>query len=332
VAQVQALELLPAARKLGEGTPATLAAYWLLCLFSLVGSTAPAAGLLALAALGVGRRGVGAAAAALALAFAGLAWLPRPPLFEARSFFPRLAALFPEIFLFAPLGIVTLACVGVLALRGLRRASGPDRLLALWLAAELAGYFVVAPYPAVRRTVGLGLALALLAARGVTLRGAEALAGARSALAFALLLAAIFFGSELADARARRGLVERADAELARLGANPVGERVWYFGFWELAYYGERAGWHAVIANVSHLRAGDWLVLPEGVAQPALRLRSDRFRARGEPLVATSASPWTTIPFAYDGPVPLRRQAEQTAARLYRVTGEVVAAPPKRRE
>jgi hypothetical protein len=323
--QVAALEILPSAKRLGAGGPGTVVAFWILSLVSLVGSTAAHAGVLALAGLGARLRSVAAAAAAIALAFAGVALLPRPPLFQAHAFFARLAAAYPELFLYVPLGLSTLLGVGWLAARALREPGARGgRVLAAWIALELLGYAVVAPFPAVRRVLGLGAALVALAAHAAARRGGAALAGARVAALLGVALGALFFGSELADARARRGLIERTAQDLASMGADPAQQTIWYFGFWEFQFYGERAGWRPLIADRTRLARGDWLVAPDGVAAPTPRLPAGAFRER-DVLFAVSRSPWATIPHLYDGPVPLRRQdSNQSAVRIYRVLADVV--------
>ena len=79
-----------------------------------------------------------------------------------------------------------------------------------------------------------------------------------------------------------------------------------------------------VVAGESHLRPRDWLVLPDKVPRPPISFPEDFFRAEDE-LVATSASPWSTISVYYDGPIPLRRQPEPHAAlRILRVTRDLV--------
>ena len=75
----------------------------------------------------------------------------------------------------------------------------------------------------------------------------------------------------------------------------------------------------------SQLRPQDWLILSEGTAATPLSFPADRFRQQDE-LVAVSASPWSSIPIYYDGPVPLRRQPEtQASARIFRVTRDWVS-------
>jgi len=79
-----------------------------------------------------------------------------------------------------------------------------------------------------------------------------------------------------------------------------------------------------VVAGESKLQTQDWVLIPEDTPRAALSFPADYFHV-GEQLVATSASPWSTIPLYYDGPVPLRRQPEsQERVQLLRVMRELV--------
>jgi hypothetical protein len=351
--RLRTLEILPAVARADAETPGSAALYWTICLLSLLGGTALFAGLLAGVALGASPTVVSGAALVAGIALAAIPLLPRPPVFAAEGFFARLAAYNPEILIFAPLGLFVAGGIGAVALRGLRKQStrageapaqraagersslGPDRVLLAWLLLEIAGYFLISPYPAVRRVIGLGVAATLLAARAASLRVAEpgARSGVRIALAFGVALGALYFGADLADARARQAHAARIVERLPALGADAQRETLWYNAHWELQYYLKQAGMRPVIAGRSQLRPQDWLILSDGAAAPPLSFPADRFRQQDE-LVAVSASPWSTIPLYYDGPVPLRRQPEsQARARIFRVTRDWVShlqvSPPR---
>ncbi len=322
-------EIFPALARLNAQAPGSAALYWTLCLLSLLGGTALFPALLAALGLGAGRRIVTGAGLAAGVAFAAIPMLPPPPVFAAEGFFARLAAFNPELFLFVPLGLCTAAVIGTVAWRLLRHADPaeprPDRMLAIWLALEILSFFAIAPFPAARRVIGLEIAASVLAARAVSLRAGEALAGLGLAAALGLAQGALYFSADLCDANARRDLVARVAERLPQLGARPESETVWYNGHWEFQYYADQAGMRPVIAGRSQLRPQDWLILTEGTNQPPLSFPSSRFREQDE-LVAVSRSPWSTMPLYYDGPVPLRRQpATQTRARIFRVTGDWVS-------
>jgi hypothetical protein len=319
---------LEAVARADAQAPGTRALYWSLGLLSLLGGTAGYAALLALVGLGAGRLQVWAAALGAAAVFAVIPFLPLPPAFEAQAYLARVAAHHPAGLLLLPLGLGVALCVLAAARRSLRGDDGGSpqgRLLCAWLLIELAGYFLISPYPAVRRVIGLGLAAALLGARLASRRAAEpdARAGLRVATAFGLALAALFFGAELSDARARRALLAEVIERLPPEGARTA----WYTGHWEAQYYLERAGLQPAVASHSQLRRGDWLVLIEGVDRPQSWFPADHL-TRVDQLMAVSPWPWSSIPRYYDGPVPLRRQpGRQTVARIYRVARDLVPQP-----
>ena len=328
--QIRTLEILPAVARAEAEAPGTRALYWMLSLFSLAGGTAVFPGLLAGVGLGARRAQVVGAALVAGAGFAVILALPHAPAFQAEGFFGLNAARYPEVFVFLPFGLCVLIALAAVALRRLRRETGLDlridRVLVCWLLMEVAGYFVISPYPAVRRLIGFGIAATLLAARAASLRAADpdARRGARIAVAFGLALGAIFFGADLSDARARRDVIARAVERLPQLGARADGETIWYLGHWELQFYAERAGLRPLIGGVSQLRQGDWLVLCFGVAQPSIDFPPDGFRLKDQ-LVAASAWPWSTIPLYYDGFTPLHRQpATQPYIRIFRVTRDLV--------
>jgi 4-amino-4-deoxy-L-arabinose transferase-like glycosyltransferase len=312
--------------------PGTLFAYWTIAFVSLLGATAPYAALLALVGLGARPSRVSAAAAVAALAFLAVPWLPPFPAGRPDAFFEQLLEFNPELVLFVPLGLAVLACIVCAALRTLRdpeRADPrPDRLLVAWLLIELAGFFVVSPYPAARRLGGLAIAATLLGARLVFRRGDDRAArlGVRVASAFGLALAALYCVSELSDAWTRHALVGRIAERLPQLGAKP-GDTIWYTGHWEVQYYGEQIGWRPVIAGRSHLRRGDWLVLSTTAHQP--RISYPPVFQRVAVVGVRSPSVWSTIPTYYSAPVAIRQQIVPHAfARIYRLTDDADPVPP----
>jgi 4-amino-4-deoxy-L-arabinose transferase-like glycosyltransferase len=334
IERVRTLDLLPEIRVAEAQSPGSAAIYWVVSLFSLFGATALFPALLSLVALGARPPLVAAAGITAALGFAAVALLPEPPLFEAKTFTAILFAQLPELLVFVPLGLAAAGLVGAVALRLVRRKDLPppraDRLLTAWLVLEVVGFFVISPFPATRRVIGLGVVATLLAARGVALHPHPTMwRGVAIATGFALTLAALYFGTDLADARARRDLIERVAARLPQLGA---GEHpIWFSGHWELQFYGPRAGWRMLQPSYSRLQAGEFLVLPERGDAPTLEMDVLQVR-HDDRLVAQSVSPWTTIPCYYSGPVPIQRQpAVQAGANLWRAKGELVPRVPRSR-
>jgi hypothetical protein len=272
----------------------------------LIGALAPAVGLLAAAALGVGARALVAAALAIAAGFAAIAAFPAEaiPVVEA---WPRFRSVPAEEWLFAALGLASAACVGAACARLLRRsAAREDRFLALWLAIEVAGFAALSPYLAARRVLGVALVALLLCGRAALVAlGPEAARRAlRVPLALGAALGVLYAASDFADALAGRDAARIAERRLRGLGWEPDRHSAWFTGLWGFHFYAERAGLRALEPGRSLLRRGDWLVVPEGVAHAPLRAPGASpalaaFSLRG-------ASPWSTQPWAYAGALPLR--------------------------
>ena len=212
------------------------------------------------------------------------------------GFFARLAAYNPELLIFVPLGVFVAWTVVAVGSRGLRELAAaregerdprPDRVLAVWLLLETAGYFLISPYPAVRRVIGIGVAATLLAARAASPRAQDpdARAGIRIAHRLRPLLSALYFTADLSDARARQALAARIVERMPQLGADPRRETVWYNGHWELQYYLEQAGMQPVIAGRSQLR-------PRGLADPLRGHRGPR-RSASRPAASASRTSWS---------------------------------------
>jgi hypothetical protein len=176
--------------------------------------------------------------------------------------------------------------------------------------------------------LGVALASLLLCGRAAvaSLGSERARRAVRGPLALGSALGLLFAAADFADAVAVRDAVARASLRLEALGAGKGPRRVWYLGHWGFQFYAERAGMKAVVPGHSRLRRGDWLVVPEGVSTPAIRApgassRPDRIEVR-------SASPWSTHPWAYMGPLPIApRSVAQIRVRLHPVLRAFV--PPR---
>ena len=310
----------------------------------LLGSLLPPAALLGLVALGAPRR---VTLAAMGLATAAFGVVPLLPDDLPERLGMPLSPLLPEVsaaLLFAPLGLLValalVAAAAALAWRPLREgrrlASDPqlrlDALAVGWLVLETAGFFVLSPYPAARRLVGLGsvaiLTLGRLAAqrRGLDRRMVTWVA------AWGVALGALYWGSDTADAWTERAAVARGAAEVRRQ-ARARGEeppRIWFVGHWSFQFYAQERGMLPVVPGRSRLEPGDWLLVPVGVHKQLIEYDSEALQ-RVSTLGLPSVSPWSTLPHAYDGSVPLRRQARpHLRLRVFRVRRPFIPeTPPK---
>lgn len=156
-------------------------------------------------------------------------------------------------------------CAVVLLLRFRKKLSvrwSPDSWFVVgWVLLEIAGYFVLTPFPAARRVVGLTIALGVLAARAVS-RVSRAKPDRQPpgwVVPFGVAVGFLAAALDAYDALPEKVLAEQA---VERIRAESPLARVWYVGHWGFQYYCERAGMRPVIPGQSVLAPGDYLVLP----------------------------------------------------------------------
>jgi hypothetical protein len=314
-----------------SGVSIAEAAVWALGFLTLLGAMAPAVGVLGVAAQRSPALLTVAAALAVAACFGAIPWLPAQPS-PMPVMWPHVKGAAAEQWIFAGLGVATVASVCAAAFGMLRR--GADRVDAFavgWLAIEVAGFAALSPYLAARRVLGVALVGLLVCGRAASRSlGPEGAArAARVPLALGVALGMLFAAAEIADARAGREAVERAEREIAARERGRRSGEVWFVGHWSFQFYAERAGMRAVAAGRSQLRRGDWLVVPEGVIQqpidaPGVSPARANFAVR-------SASPWSTNPWAYIGPTPMRARSDALIrVSLHRVVRDFV--PERARE
>lgn len=286
---------------------------WTVGLVLLFGAMAPANALLALVGLGASRRTVGVSALTAFLGFAAIPLLPAPPLSEVDrpGSSPRFGDAPPEEVFFAILGLFSVAAVAALIAKSMRGGSArDDRFLLVWLAIEVGICVLMSPFLAARRLLGISTVALLLCGRGAarTLAGAGSRSALHLAVGFGIALGLLYGASDLADARTHRNAVREAERALRALGVDPTREAVWFVGHWGFRFYAERAGMQAAVPRRPRRSAGDWLVVPEGVSRQAIRAPN-----ASPPLAQLdlrSGFPWSTLPWAYLGPVPLRPRPE----------------------
>lgn len=306
-----------------------LAAFvWALGFLMLAGAVAPAVGVLGLAALGGSRRAVAGASLAVAAVFGAIALLPGAAIPDP-ELWPRMRGASPEGLLFGGLGCATAASVARVAVRLARRERDAAALfLVAWLVIEVAGFAVLSPYLAARRTLGAVLASLVLCGRAaVASLGAErARRAVRVPLALGATLGGLFAAADFADAVAVRDAVRRASSRIVGPAAQST---VWYLGHWGFQFYAERAGMRPVVEGRSRLRRGDWLVVPEGVSRPSIRAPGASPRPRR--IEVRSVSPWSTNPWAYMGPIAIApRSKAQVRVSIHRVLADFV--PPREQD
>ena len=312
-----------------------------------LGAAAPALGLLACMVLGVRTRILMAAILAITVVFAAIPALPPRPI-AALMFEPRFTPRNIEIYLFLPLGIFvagSLSWAVTVALRSelslLQRRS--TLFLLAWVVLEVVGIWWMTPFMAARRVMPLVVGSTLLlgaslaATRGtaaVQQRGGsiDPLRSLRGIAAWSAALAAVYAIADFSDAWTRMRAVDRIHAVVEELGGDPARENLWVAGHWGYQFYTERRGMKQLIAGRSQLRTGDWVVTAQHVA----RQRLPKIGGLSEPLAifdAVSPWPWSTLPYAYAGAMPLRAQpGAQLRITIQRVRKGSTLAPLSNRE
>jgi hypothetical protein len=265
-----------------DNNPLEQLSEWFLPLVVLLGGVNGGGLLLALAALGKRARLIGSMTIALALGLALVAhvggdamtdWLPGLSAFQ--SWQSVLANWTVEAALFALFGLVAMLALARVACRLLCacnswlalprwRGRPTECFLVLWLALEMAGYFALTPFGAVRRIMGIVVVATALTGRLATFtcRSPERrgliwlIAAANAGLGF------LFYVVDFRDAMAWKQAAEGSAAYIRE--RNPKAT-IWYVGHWGFQYYAERSGLVPLIANDHRhpLRQGDWIIVPD---------------------------------------------------------------------
>jgi len=273
-------------------------------LLNFGGGLAAPIGLLGLAALGLSRRSVLAIAAVV---------LP--------------GCLLASALVYRLLGLLLCGILAAVAWRLLR--SGPVRrrrvewFLVLWLVLEVASYFVLTPFPAARRLMGVLVAATILAGRlaARTCRTSDRVALVRGVTVGGVLIGLMLYAVDLCEAVA----VPRAIAQAARrVESHDAEATVWYVGSWGLKFYAERVGMRPVIPDQPRLRAGDWLIVPDELVPRQHVQLTDAPLTLVDCVSIDDVIPLRTVGCYYGGNVPLEpHRGPRITLKLYRVVATV---------
>ena len=311
-------------------------------LVGILGGVAPGITLLGLAALGSSRRAVWFAAVLVVLGYSLLAAVPG----QYAQFFldssTGKARLTLNNLIVGAMGVggcVTLAAVirrlcRVPRARPFRlnrlQARRNDWFLVLWLGLEVVGYLVLSPYPAVRRVMGVVVAGTVLAGRlaSRSCRSQDRRPVVRGVVIGSMLLGMGYYGVDFLDALAEKKIVDTSAQLIRERDPHPT---IWYVvGLWGFQFYAERAGMKPVIPGRSHLRKGDWLIVPdEPFPKPRIQIDRDWLELVDRAVV-DDFLPLATKRGYYGGRTPLEhRDGPRVSATVYRVAADLAAAVPK---
>jgi hypothetical protein len=280
-------------------------------MFTILGGAASLLGVMGLAALGVRRRYLALTGAAALGSVAVVVFLDRrypvdwvvPDwLGDGQKYHVEYSAALVYLGL---LGLIPLGAAWGLS-RQVWRSSSSGRFLAVWLLLELAGYFALTPFPAVRRVLPMLVVLTLLVGHVLCRNTRTDRLVPRMLTGSVIGLGLLFYVVDVCDARTSMVGAVSAAQEVERAG----GGQVWYAGHWGFQYYAEQAGMRPIVPDQSRLQPGDWLVLP-GTTIEQQRIRvSDRYSEWVMQIEVTDWLPWRTAVGYYGGPEPLERRTE----------------------
>jgi hypothetical protein len=165
----------------------------------------------------------------------------------------------PTAVVFGVLGIgVTVSLIGAIVRL---RAAGPRNsdmaFLIAWFLIELAGYFTLTPWPAVRRVIGIVVVATLIIGRNVASAGiGRPWFAASCMIGLSVGMQAI----DIENGRIERDAVAAIDADIH---IRSSGGAIWFTGRRGWFYYAEEAGWKPIDAGATVVQPGDWLIIPD---------------------------------------------------------------------
>jgi hypothetical protein len=241
----------------------------ILPLIGQLGATAGGVLLLALVALEKRASLVMATAFSLMLGYVLYTIVPREPLWVSAGNGKPILSMNNLVFGTTGIALIALmaAVVGKLLRSEDRVADGQphraDLFLALWLVLEIAGYFAISPYPAVRRILGVVLLATLLAFR---LASKAAEHPVRRRLIWAVVSVNFAFGLFAFAADYNLYYGEKVLARLAVDAARTVepNATIWHNAHGAFEYYGERRGMRYCSSPEAEPCAGDLIALLAG--------------------------------------------------------------------
>jgi Dolichyl-phosphate-mannose-protein mannosyltransferase len=308
---------------LETGIPITSRYVLILPLFSILGAVAPAGALVNLCALGARRFWIGTVACLAGLGYVVVAAqdheLPASLVFGATGVLVGVTSLLVAWRLLElPLKAAWKGWPGAM-----RNQEG---FLVLWVGLELAGYFLISPFAAVRRVLGLLVAGSMVTGRlaAATCQSGESRTLLRTIVAANVILGLAFYAVDWRDAQAERQAVETALASI-----HPAaGETVWYVGHWGFQFYAESAGMQPVIPYESCLQEGDWLVVPDArINQQEIDVDEKNVEHR-DTVVIADRLPLGVIPCFYGGGTPVKHpKGSRIEVKVYRVRRPFQALP-----
>jgi hypothetical protein len=198
---------------------------------------------------------------------------------------------------FVVIGIVAIVGLCFSAVQQVRQSRGqPHQFIVLliiaWMVLEIGGYFLLSPFPAMRRMMGLTIASTLLVA--MSLRGREDWSSRGIVIATTLCGILLGTGLNTVDYLDARGIKNAATKSVAWAKKQFPQSRIYFAGHWGFQYYAELAGATPLVPDETRLHAGDILLANDVTVGPALILPADK---PDRTLRVEDGFPLTALPF-----------------------------------
>ncbi|MFO0937598.1 MAG: glycosyltransferase family 39 protein [Gemmataceae bacterium] len=304
-----------------QGRPLTRMMQLVLPLISHVAGLAPAIALLGMKAVGWSQRTIRIAGLMVVVAIAILALTPsQAPLLASQE---GKSLLTLSNLVYGVLGIVIwppllLSCFRLARSRADKMDRSLDWFLLAWLLMELAGYYLLSPFPAARRLMGTLLVLTIVVGRLADRMKVPHRFVVRIS-ACGVLLALVIQTADLYDARAGR---EAARQVLQTEHRPAAGGTFWHLSWSGFAYYADREGLKPLRFNQELPRVGD-LVAVFDVPEFHASLANQRV-IQLEQIDTIAVRDWFPLraaPGYYDGRTPLENNHQaRIRVLIYRVT------------
>jgi hypothetical protein len=310
-------------------------------LFGYLGGLASALGLVLAVGLNLPRLVLRGVVVFACLGFVAIATVPAEQAIFIHGPEPNTERLSVNGIVVGTLGVFVFvtACIGA-AIAGLGRTSRDEpnqrpsqagRFIFCWFAIELAGYFAMSPFGAARRIMGLVVAATMVGGYLLSRRQREPGDQARIVWItwYGILLGIAYWAIDFADATVEmRAARESGEWIKEQPAANGT---IWFTGQWGFRFYAEQQGMNPIHPGRSLLKAGDWLVVPDGRIRPFTQyVQIDpqlvELRWIGDWWLPLALR---TIPDYYAGGTPLRKhEGPRVRVTVYRVRQDFLACTP----
>ena len=232
---------------------------------------------------------------------------------------------------FGAMGLIAIGSVtGAVIMDAVPRGETPEHdrpglLLVAWLLVEVAAYFVISPFGAMRRLLSVVFVMTLIVGRAAS-RSAMAGAGPRAVRLISVASVVIGLGFFALDTREAWVVKDGAEQTAAMIREDAGHARIWYTGHWGFAYYADRTGMKPLVPDHSLIRKGDWVVIPYQIERQKIAVSDPPLEAAGL-LAFDDRIKLKTMRCYYGGVVPVRHRPEpRLVVWMFRARSDFVPA------